>query len=197
MSNYIHFHKKKIRYKDLDMYSVLYHPNYFKLLDDARNEFFESIGYPIETQFKNKVGFTVAAINDVTFKRPLFMAEEVMVSTEVNKISQKSLELSHKIVDAPNNSLVFEATLSLVFVNIEGILLPLTKDSISNMRTQNIPEDIKKKLTSSKQTSSGMDGGGGWKNITSRFFQNFLKPNFIKLYANLFFTKLVMDIKTS
>ena len=71
----IHKFTTRINYKDLDMYSVVFHPNYLALVDDARNSAFAEFGYPVEEQLKDKVGFTVAEISNLTFKRPLFMGE--------------------------------------------------------------------------------------------------------------------------
>lgn len=68
----IHRHFSKVVYKDLDMYSVLYHPRYFEFSDTARNRAFQDFGYPIEEQMKDKVGFTVAGIENAAFMRPFY-----------------------------------------------------------------------------------------------------------------------------
>ena len=140
-----HKYTTKIKYKHLDMYSVLYHPRYFELLDDARNQFFEDIGVPIEKQFQDQIGFTVAAIENADFLRPIFMAENITVTTEVINISKKSMKVKHGILI--NNEPVFSADYSLVLVSIQGIdRLPLSLENSSKLRTVEIDNQTKEKL---------------------------------------------------
>ena len=73
-----HKYSTSIHYKDLDMYSVVYHSNYLVLVDDDRNRAFADCGYPIEDQLSDKVGFTVASITNLNFKRPLFMGNQLI-----------------------------------------------------------------------------------------------------------------------
>ena len=147
----IHNFLTKITYKDLDMYSILYHPRYFEILDTARNQSFQDYGYPIEEQLKDKVGFTVASIDNVQFRRPLFMAEDISVFTEVKSVHSKSCSVQQKIsigktYDQNHNS-VFEATFSLVFVDISKINeFPLNAENISRMRAIPFTEKVKSKL---------------------------------------------------
>lgn len=141
----VHRFHTKVSYKDLDMYSVTYHPNYFVFADTARNQAFEDFGYPVEEQLRDKVGFTVAGIENVSFKRPLFMGEEITIFTELLEASSKSCKVLHWIflghdteeID-PDNKLsksVFFATYTLVFVSLENVNeYPLNGENIKKMR---------------------------------------------------------------
>lgn len=148
----IHKFATKISYKDLDMYSVVYHPNYLELADTARNQAFEDFGYPIQEQLKDKVGFTVAAISNVLFKRPLFMGEEITVFTEVINASTKSCEVLHRIElkssEETSTSLeVFRASYTLVFISIADIQdFPLNSDNIKAMRSIPFSDKVRSKL---------------------------------------------------
>lgn len=154
----IHRYTTKICYRDLDMYSVLYHPRYFELADNARNQAFEDFGYPVEEQLRDKVGFTIAAIDNVAFKRPLFMGEEVTIYTEVTDASSKSCKVTHwinlgkedsELFDGENkfSKAIFKANYTLVFVSIAAIEeYPLNGKNISGMKTQDFNEKVKLRL---------------------------------------------------
>lgn len=154
----IHHHVTKVEYRDLDMYSVVYHPKYFEILDSARNQAFQDYGYPVEEQLRDKVGFTVAAIEGVTFSRPMFMGEEISVFTEVTEVSKKSCKVLHWITlgtippdfsdpEKKYSSAIFKACYTLVFVSIEAITeYPLNKDNIFGLKTLPFNEKVKSSL---------------------------------------------------
>ncbi len=154
--NEIHHYKTKVRYDDLDMYSVAYHANYFKFLDQARNQAFEELGYPIEEQLKDKVGFTVGAINKAIFSRPLFMAEEISVFSEVIETSSKACKVRQVIAPAAQEAIksldeikdiIFDSELRLVFVSFkEAGELPLDLKSVGKIQAIAFNEKAKSSL---------------------------------------------------
>lgn len=154
----VHCYTSKIHYKDLDMYSVMYHPRYFELADSARNQAFKDNGYSIEEQLGDKVGFTVAGIDEVTFKRPLFMGEDVSIFSEVIEVSSRSCMIRHWMslsdellnIEDPRSELVnavFIATYTLVFVSIDEIgEYPLNGSNIKRMKVVSLNDKAKKTL---------------------------------------------------
>lgn len=152
----IHRFHTKVGYKDLDMYSVVYHPKYFEFADTARNQAFQDFGYPVEEQLKDKTGFTIAGMENVSFKRPLFMGEEITVFTEVVEVSTRSCKVLHWIslgsdthdIDLANKLVraIFHATYTLVFVSLEEVGgYPLNGENIKKMKA--IPFNGKVKAT--------------------------------------------------
>jgi YbgC/YbaW family acyl-CoA thioester hydrolase len=133
-----HKYFTSVHYKDLDMYSVVYHPNYLVLVDDARNRAFADYGYPIEDQLSDKVGFTVAGITNLSFKRPLFMGESIDIYTELISTSNRSCEVLHTIRLSNSSEAdpdVFSANFQLVFVSISDIeQFPLNSSNIKKMK---------------------------------------------------------------
>lgn len=144
----------KIHYKDLDMYSVMYHPKYFELADTARNQAFESLGYPVEEQLMDLVGFTIASIDGANFSRPLFMGEVVTVFTEFKTKTARSCEVLHwiKLGDADIVSeeekfegSVFKASYTLVFVSLSEVKeFPLNSINIKKMKAIPFNEKVTK-----------------------------------------------------
>lgn len=135
----VHKYQLKIQYSHLDMYSVVFHPRYFEITDSARNQAFADHGYPVEEQLKDKVGFTVGSIDEVRFKRPLFMSEEIVVSTEVIDISKKSCRVRHWINLSSGQSKledsIFSAIYTLVFISIDEVNeYPLNAVNIKKMK---------------------------------------------------------------
>lgn len=148
----IHQYQLKIQYCHLDMYSVVFHPRYLEIADSARNQAFADFGYPVEEQLKDKVGFTVGSIDEVRFKRPLFMGEEIVVSTEVLDVSKKSCRVRHWInVGSGTNEFkdaIFSAIYTLVFVSIEDINeFPLNADNIKRMKAVEFNQKVKTLLS--------------------------------------------------
>ncbi|MFP5386038.1 MAG: acyl-CoA thioesterase [Bacteriovoracia bacterium] len=149
---HVHQYKLNIQYCHLDMYSVVYHPRYLEIADSARNQAFSDFGYPVEEQLKDKVGFTVGSIDEVRYKRPLFMSEEITVSTEVLDVSKKSCRVRHWInvgSGASNlESAIFSADYTLVFVSIEDINeFPLNTENIKRMKAVEFNQKVKKHLS--------------------------------------------------
>ncbi len=153
----IHRFKTKVSYRDLDMYSVAYHPKYFEFADTARNQAFEDFGYPVQAQLRDKVGFTVAGMENVFFKRPLFMGEEITVFTEASDFTSKTCKVTHWINLGSDDSeivseskfskAVFKATYTLVFVSIDEIEeLPLDAENIKKMKVIDFSDRVKMNL---------------------------------------------------
>lgn len=152
----IHRYYAKIQYKDLDMYSVTYHPRYFEFADSGRNQAFADFGYSVEEQLKDRVGFTIAGMQEVAFNRPLFMGEEITVFTEVIEVGRKSCKVNHWItlgydksdIDKDNKfgAAIFKATYSLVFVSIAQVSLPLNRENIKDMKAIEFSDRVKTQL---------------------------------------------------
>lgn len=153
----IHRFKTKVSYRDLDMYSVAYHPKYFEFADTARNQAFEDFGYPVQEQLKDKVGFTVAGMENVSFKRPMFMGEEITVFTEATDFTNKTCKVTHWINLGSDDSeilaenkfakAIFKATYTLVFVSIDEIKeFPLDAENIKKMKVAEFSDRVKRNL---------------------------------------------------
>jgi YbgC/YbaW family acyl-CoA thioester hydrolase len=139
------------------MYSVAYHPKYFEFSDTARNQAFEDFGYPVQDQLKDKVGFTVAGMENVSFKRPLFMGEEITVFTEASDFTSKTCKVTHWInVGSDDSDIVeeskfskaaFMATYTLVFVCIGEVgEFPLNAENIKKMKVVEFSEKVRRSL---------------------------------------------------
>jgi acyl-CoA thioesterase FadM len=139
----------------------MYHPKYFELADTARNHAFESLGYPVEEQLKDLVGFTIASIDGATFSRPLFMGEEVTVFTEFRYKTARSCEVIHWIklgnteitdTEARFEGNVFKANYTLVFVSLAEVNeFPLNSINIKKMKAIPFNERAGKILGSSRR----------------------------------------------
>lgn len=153
----LHKYNDQVRYNHLDMYTVAYHPNYFIFLDKARNQAFKDFGYSVEDQLKDKVGFTVASMDNISFRRPLFMNEEITIYTKCFEKGDKSCKVKNYITLTKDYSddeienlnsdprVIFSATLNLVFVSIKDIpSWPLNSQNIKDLKTVIFSDKIKK-----------------------------------------------------
>jgi YbgC/YbaW family acyl-CoA thioester hydrolase len=127
----------KTQYEDIDMCEVLYHPNYFKYLDRARNQFFKDKGYAFEEQFKDRVGFALTNISAQYFL-PIVLGDEVVVQTSIESYADKSVNLIQQIVKE-DSQIIFTAKITLVFADLDKRKAILFNSKASRMLLNNKP----------------------------------------------------------
>lgn len=111
-----HTFKINIEYEDIDTCHVVYHPNYLKYVDRARNDMFNQYGYFYPDQFSDGVGFAIVSIQS-NYVKSILLSEEVTVRTNLEKVGKTSIVLNHLITSQNEDDIRFEAKYVLVFVD--------------------------------------------------------------------------------
>lgn len=153
--NQIHKFNYQVGYDNIDMYSVLYHPEYIKLCDKARNKSFEHFGYSVAEQLKDKIGFTIAGIK-CHYNSPILMGEKLSIFTKCVEAKTNRCKVLHYItletedlidtdIENAMEKILFSAEYALVLVSIEKINdYPLTRSNIKNLEVIKFNERIQK-----------------------------------------------------
>ena len=155
--NQIHKYNYQVGYDNIDMYSVMYHPEYLKVCDKARNKAFEDYGYPVEQQLKDKVGFTIGGIN-CRYSSPILMGEKLSVFTKCVEANKNRCKVFHYITletddhvdigdEASKKKILFSAEYTLVLVSIDKISeFPLSRQNVKSLEVREFSEQIKDAL---------------------------------------------------
>lgn len=125
-------YRDKIRYSDCDMHQHLNHAKYFSFVEQARVEFFQSMGLNLTSDFKS-IPFIIAnACCD--YLTPGYLGEEVFVVLHVAKIGNSSFTIGFAIKNAKKELLAKGSTVLVMF-------------DFEKMKSFPIPQNLRKKLT--------------------------------------------------
>jgi len=87
---------KKIYYHDTDCGGVVYYANYLKYFEEARTEFLTDTGIDLKLLSQNNTWFVVKGV-EIDYKAPARYADQLMISSQITKIKNVSLEFIQEI----------------------------------------------------------------------------------------------------
>jgi tol-pal system-associated acyl-CoA thioesterase len=108
----------RVYIEDTDAGGIVYYVNYLKFLERARTEFMRSRGYGKNFIGEHGLMFVVHSL-EAKFIKPASLDDELAVSVEVLKIARASIVFKQKVWR--DNSLMFEATVKVACVDVDGI----------------------------------------------------------------------------
>ena len=132
-----------LRMADFDYGGVLFHARYLEILDYVRNNIFSDInGSAFQLLSKD---LALAVVDYHLIYRRSIKNINLLVSTEVLEVKDKSIKIEHKIMENSNQRRIdlekqlseepfFKATVSLVCVNLK------------EKRATGLPQNFKEKL---------------------------------------------------
>ena len=108
----------RVYYEDTDAGGVVYHANYLRFMERARNEWLRNMGYPVEwiAAQENKL-FVVRSVQ-IQFARPARLSDELLVCAEVEETRRASMRLRQEIHSCSGGLLV-SAKVELAMVDSE------------------------------------------------------------------------------
>ncbi|MFH1190058.1 MAG: thioesterase family protein [Candidatus Omnitrophota bacterium] len=121
---------KRMYYHDTDAGGVVYYGAYLKHLEEARTEYFRSIGVDLVEYAKNGVLFPVVHI-EVDYKCSAKYGDLIRVFTRPEKVGNASLDFTQEIKRGETTLLKCKA----VWACVNG-----------NLKPTRIPEDIRSKI---------------------------------------------------
>ena len=111
----------RVYYEDTDAGGVVYHANYLRFMERARNEWLRAMGYPVEqiAAEENKL-FVVRSV-EMTFLRPARLSDKLGVSAEVVNTRKASMQLRQEVRKGcgAGDELLVSATVELAMVDAE------------------------------------------------------------------------------
>ena len=126
-------YQTKIYYEDTDAGGIVYYANYLKYFERARTELIYSLRYnhkELNDKFDIKI---VVHKFSITYKKPLFFEDKIIVESFVRKVSNLRIEMVQNVLR--DKEVLAEATVELVTIDNTG-------------KPKIIPEDLKVKLSS-------------------------------------------------
>ena len=126
-------YQTKVYYEDTDAGGIVYYANYLKYFERARTELIYSLGYN-HKELNNKFDIKIVVHKfSITYKKPLFFEDKIIVESLVKNVSNFRLEMAQNILR--DNEVLAEAVVELVTVDNFG-------------KPKIIPEELKAKLSS-------------------------------------------------
>ena len=104
-----------IPFAEFDLGGVLYHANYLRLYEQAREQFLRSIGYPY-SQFMEQGTHLVVAGVGIEYKKPIRYGEVVTIALTASEIKRVSLRVNYSLTTI--NGVVNTGFTTMVFVRM-------------------------------------------------------------------------------
>lgn len=122
--------EKKIYYHDTDAGGVVYYGSYLKHLEEARSEYFRSIGIDTAEWANNGIIFPVVHL-EIDYKSPARYGDIIRVFTRPENVGSASLSFIQEIERGETRILLCKITCACVN---------------KNMKPTRIPEEIRSKI---------------------------------------------------
>jgi acyl-CoA thioester hydrolase len=132
-----------VRWGDQDRYGHVNNTVYFRFFEEARVQWLDKIGIPIDGNATGPVVLQTSA----TFLRPLNYPCRIRIILKAGEPGRSSLPLFHEIIDARNGALYCEGFVKLVWVDhgttkstpLPEALVALIRDQ--RLRTTTLPTE--------------------------------------------------------
>ena len=109
----------RVYYEDTDAGGVVYHANYLRFMERARNEWLREMGYPVEQIVRQDKKLFVVRSVEMKFIRPARLSDELQVSAEVIEAKRASMLLRQE-VHRQADELLVSARVELAMVDSES-----------------------------------------------------------------------------
>jgi len=123
-------YKVKIYYEDTDAGGIVYYANYFKFFERARTELIYTLGFN-HKNLKEKDAQIIVRKFSITYKKPSFFEDELIVKTCIEEIKGARIVMSQ--IALKNDDVVTEATVELACVD-------------QSRKPKQVPEELKKSI---------------------------------------------------
>ncbi|MFD0693535.1 acyl-CoA thioesterase [Paenibacillus sp. GCM10027628] len=126
----------KVRFADTDAAGIVYYPNFYKWMDQATHEMFESIDFATSKLLSEKKGIPLVEAY-CQFRRPLHFSDYIKLVSVIEEVKNKVLKIKHMFYR--EDELIAEGYEIRAWVSMsDGVL-----------KAQLLPEEIRHILTSS------------------------------------------------
>src|SRR5574344_2602972 len=123
---------QKVFYSDTDAYGVVWHGSYLRWLEMGRVLLCEDLGYNLVELQNQDITLPVTNIN-VRYKSSAKLNDEIIVETEISKVTPLSVTFSQTITNKSNNKVCIKALVDVVAVNNQGKLYRRFPDILNKL----------------------------------------------------------------
>lgn len=112
----------RVYYEDTDAGGVVYHANYLRYMERARNEWLRDMGHPVEQIVAQEKKLFVVRSVEMKFLRPAKLSDDLSVSAEVVLSKKASMQLRQEVRRGAEESeeLLVSAVVELAMVDSES-----------------------------------------------------------------------------
>lgn len=111
----------RMYYEDTDHSGFVYHANYLKYFERAREHF---LGLDLMMQLQNEYGIGFAVYHaDITYKQGAVFGDELRIETEAKLLSPYRMQLFQNAIHHSRGSLMVESVIDLVCIDSERKLV--------------------------------------------------------------------------
>ncbi|MCP4011012.1 MAG: tol-pal system-associated acyl-CoA thioesterase [Proteobacteria bacterium] len=112
----------RVYYEDTDAGGVVYHANYLRYMERARNEWLRDMGHPVEQIVAQENKLFVVRSVEMQFARPAKLSDDLSVSAQVVLSKKASMQLRQEVRRGAGESeeLLVSAVVELAMVNSES-----------------------------------------------------------------------------
>ena len=106
----------KVRGYHLDVYQHVNNARYLEFLEEARWAWLEKLD-ALRWLNENRLAFIVVNIN-INYRRPALLGDELVISSQLSRLGEKSGIISQTITLAPGGEAVADAALTFVCIDL-------------------------------------------------------------------------------
>jgi acyl-CoA thioester hydrolase len=125
----MHIHPLQVYYEDTDHTGVVYHANYLKFFERAR-EHFIGIDELKRMLLEDGIGFVVYEVR-MKYRKSAVFGDKLEVRTHVTVESEYRLAFHQNLYRQGSDELVVEAVLQLVCVDSAKVLVPVPEQILA------------------------------------------------------------------
>ena len=123
------FLEQKVYYADTDAYAVTWHGSYLRWMEIGRVEFCEKLGLNLVKLKELNMVFAVSNLN-IRYKAPARINEEIIVETEIEKITPITITFLQTIKNKKTESVYTRAEVQVVAITNDGKLYKRIPDEV-------------------------------------------------------------------
>ena len=101
-------YKRKINYYETDRMGVVHHSNYIRFLEEARCNWLEEAGIPMELMEKNGITIPTLEIN-VKYKFPVTSGDTISIKPRIEEFNGVRMKIGYDVTDLKTGNTVIEA----------------------------------------------------------------------------------------
>ena len=116
-------YKHIVQYYETDKMGITHHSNYIRWMEEARLDFFKNIGFSYLEFEKQGLVSPVVGLNNIKYKRPSTVGDEVMIEVSVKNYTGFVLTVHY--VMKKDDTVIFEGDSEHCFLTPEGRIMKL------------------------------------------------------------------------
>ena len=120
-----------VQYYETDKMGVTHHSNYIRFMEEARVEFFKSIGFDYFEFEKTGIVSPVVGLNNIKFKRPTTAGD--IIDIEVSIKSMTPVIFTMQYMMKKGDVVVFTGESDHCLLNTDGKILPLNDKKVEKL----------------------------------------------------------------